>query len=163
MNRFELFQKSYNDSIDEINGYLNFDFKVCDTNEYWLELEKETKHLITWLFNLSTDINPYYPFFHSFGGGFMCTSNGFDALCGTIHHAIVDDGDICYVNEPWPKIAFRDKYDYKNWYYTEDNYSREILLNNIKKDGYQLPEPIFYKNAYEFTDAFDKWIQEDKR
>lgn len=161
MSRFDIFQKSHDDSINVINRHLEFDLNKCGNNDYWRSLEKETKHLITWLFNLSKDINPYFPFFENRYGGYMSTAVGFDSLCGMIHHAIVDDGDICYVNKNWPNIVFRDKYDWKNWYYNEDDYRRESVLSRIKPE-YKLPEPIFYKNAYEFTDAFDKWIIEDR-
>jgi hypothetical protein len=162
MNRFDIFQESYNNSINVINRYLNFNLNECEDNIILKSLEAESKHLITWLFNLHDSINPYFPFFENYYGSLMFTAGGFDTLCGLIHHAIIDDGDICYTNKQWPTIAFKDRYDYKNWYYTKEDYRRENIINKIKP-SYSLADPIFYENAYEFTEAFDQWIATDRK
>lgn len=147
-NRWEVFQNSYDQSIESIKHYL----ENTETNEW----ELECKHLIKWLFE--TEHNPYGIFHqHSQCGGWLGHAEGFEGICSTIHHAICDDGDICYpvINDA-PSIVFGWKHDEKliEILLKEDEHRVRIF----KEIGiYKPPTLTFLKNAYEFTKAYDKY------
>ena len=83
------------------------------------EMRAITEHL------LATDANPYSFLPHAWAGA-METSTGFAGLLSTIHHALVDDGDISFpmVNDQ-PRIAFV-------WQH-EENYA-DYILSDQEKD-----------------------------
>lgn len=63
-------------------------------------------------FILETDINPYS--FLPFGWeGSLYTAEGAESLLSIIHHALVDDGELCWINTDihGPLLAFEDKYE----------------------------------------------------
>ena len=139
MKRFELFDFNHQQSISEINEYLT------STKDY----DKETITLIGWL--LETDHNPYSIFHDMYDANGMSTSNGFAGLCNCIHHALVDDGDICFpVINNHPFISFKDKYDSNiQWFSESDLYRVERF-----GDKYGNNEVYFLKNVSEFITCY---------
>lgn len=148
MDRLAGFNKTHQGALDDIHHLMN------STKDY----DAEFVHLAKWLF--ATDLNPYSILPDYWANG-MDTSVGFAGLLRYIHHAMVDDGDICFPQlYHEPTIRFINKHEL-----TEKSvvdfvsgsilhfHSAEKIVTDIK----------FLKSAYEFTVAADqyhlKWLK----
>ncbi len=136
MNRFKLFKSNYNDAIKDIKLMLMDD-------------DPATQHILNWL--IETEHNTYGIFCDAHWAHAMTTAEGFSSLAHNIHHALVDDGDICFpVINRCPKIAFVSQHDTDVMKY---------LLRDYEKRSHILPEPTvtFLKDVFEFTKAHDEF------
>lgn len=114
MNRFEIFQKNYNEAITNINRFLHIPKNQHDYSMV---------SLVKWM--METDANPYSYLPHNWAGS---TNNAemFSSLLHTIHHALYDDGDITFVTvNGEPRIVFVWKH--------EENF-RNYVLSDTEKD-----------------------------
>ena len=94
--RFERFQNNYNKAINIIQMY---------------QADETMANITNWLLN--TDINP-----HSFldfeYADHLDSAEGFASLLDIIHHALVDDGDICFpIVDTEPRIVFSNQHEFK--------------------------------------------------
>ena len=95
MTKFEEFKKTFDSAISTIKSF---------------QEDKDMKLITNWL--LTTKINSYQ-FLTLNWKGALSTAEGVSSLLWCIHHAIVDDGDICFpVINGQPKIVFCWKGDY---------------------------------------------------
>ena len=146
MKMFEKFDKAHEVAKDTITKYL------VAKKDY----EQETVHLLKWL--LDTKHNPYSIFVNEGWAGRMGTAEGFASLAGMIHHALVDDGDITFVQveSADPKIAFVWKH--------EDDIEKHVCNKYQLEYGVDKNDIKFFKDAYEFTKAHDEhkvgWLKE---
>lgn len=108
MSKFATFLQNYNKAIASINSFL---------------ADNEMRDLTRWL--LETDANPY-SFLPEKWAGCVNSAEGMASLLHHIHHAVYDDGDICFVavNDE-PRIVFADCRD-KNF--------RDRVLTDQEKD-----------------------------
>jgi hypothetical protein len=107
--RIKAMEQRHREAIASIELYRNSD-------------EPEMRAITEYL--LATDANSYSFLPHAWAGA-METSTGFDSLLGTIHHALLDDGDISFpVVNGEPRIAFV----WRN----EKNYADHILSEQEK-------------------------------
>lgn len=107
--------------------------------------EEEYKHLINWL--VSFRWNPYVLFANQGWASSLNNAESFSGLLSAIHHAMVDDGDICFpVVNGSPRIAFV----WKN----EDNVEKYVCMEREKGNANEIS---FLKDAYEFTAAYDEY------
>ena len=147
MDRLTVFNKAHQEALDDIQHLLS------STKEY----DAEFVHLAKWLF--VTDLNPYGILPDCWANG-MDTSVGFAGLLHHIHHAMVDDGDICFpvYNEPTIRFVSKHELDVKtvgDYVSTASLYFRSAddVVDDIK----------FLNSAYEFTMAADqhhlKWLR----
>lgn len=136
---FEKFDKAHEEAKDGIKKYL------ASTKEY----DQETVHLLKWLLN--TSHNPYSIFVDECWAGALGTASGFHSLCNMIHHALVDDGEISFVQveNSDPQIAFVWKH--------EDNIEKYVCNEWQLKRGVDKKDIKFFKDAYEFTQAHDEY------
>lgn len=140
MNHFELFNKNHQDALESIHNLLS------SVKDY----DAEFVHLAWWL--LETGINPYSILPENWANC-METSTGFDSLLHHIHHAMVDDGDICFpVYHGEPAIRFDNKHDLTEK--TVKNYISEIRLS-FTTASTAVTDITFLNSAYEFTVAAD--------
>lgn len=103
MKKFKQFEKKYNEAIKIINSFLNG--------------PESMKGLANWLIN--TDHNPYSFLPENYAAGF-CSAEGFASLLHMIHHAVEDDGDICFLTiGGTPAIRFVDRHS--------DNLEEKVL------------------------------------
>lgn len=108
MKKFEIFKKNYDEAIETINGFL-------EGPESMTELTK-------WL--MTTDANPYSYLDHTWAG-MSQTAEGMASLLNYIHHAVVDDGDITFVEvNGEPRIVFA---------HPSDDYFRDVVLTSQEK------------------------------
>ena len=144
MNRKQLWKENYRKSIDYIDIIMN---SIEDS-------DKETVFLTNWLYNFEG--NPYSLFHVTDYGDYMETASGFEMLCHIIHHALVDDGEICFpVIRNHPCIAFINKNDDVQWY-------TETELHINRQFGKPLPEVTFLKDSYEFVEKFEEYMKGKK-
>lgn len=148
MNRLEVFNKAHQEALDDIHQLMS------STREY----DAEFVHLATWLFD--TDLNPY-SILPDHWANSMDTSVGFAGLLRHIHHAMVDDGDICFPQlYREPTIRFISKHELTEKSVVDfvsgtvlQFHSSETIVADIK----------FLDSAYEFTMAADqchlKWLR----
>jgi hypothetical protein len=98
----------------------------------------------------------------------MYSAETFDGICHRIHHALVDDGDICFpVVNGEPHIAFiwKGEKDIEKYILSESDKLRMDTYNFTMKSFGKEEEKLeitFLKDVYEFTEAFDKHEAEDK-
>ena len=135
MLRLKEIEKNHQEALESIQLYLN-----CDSPE----MVAITKLL------LETDVNPYSFLPHNFAGVFD-SSYGFNSLLNTIHHALVDDGDISFpiVNKQ-PKISFVYKH--------QDNYVEHILTDSEKemRDRWGTEYTVEQcKDVFDFIEKFE--------
>lgn len=151
--RWATFKKNYDESIALIKDAL--EGEVAD-------YEKEYQHLIRWLFY--TQHNPYGIFKNEWAAGCIDDAEGFARICHEIHHALVDDGDICFpVVNGVPQIAFCWRHDEE---FVSSLLKEDETNVRIRKELgiYEPPTLEFLKDAYEFTEAFDRYcIEETER
>lgn len=94
MNKFEEFQQNYEKSVATIKRFLNPD----------LTQTPQMHKLVQWM--LETDANPYAYLPETWASA-LGSAQGFANLLYHIHHAIYDDGDICFVAvNAEPRIVF---------------------------------------------------------
>lgn len=87
------------------------------------EYEVEFQRLAVFL--TDTQLNPW---------GFMpegwCGARGsaesFASFLGTLHHAMVDDGDVCFMDNPC-KIYFRDRWDIEGSHSDSDKFIANVI------------------------------------
>jgi hypothetical protein len=103
MNRFEQYEQNYLKAVESIKEHI--DTENCE------EYEKDSALLCKFLFE--SDFNPYGLFVHETDAAKLHNSaQGFAGLCASIHHALVDDGDICFpVVDGSPKILFANRWE----------------------------------------------------
>ena len=101
-------------------------------------------------------------------GRFYDNAQDFEALCDTIYHALVDDGDIAFVrvNGMCPTIVFKCRWEIKvEDLLTKDQISCYERLNEFKTKKGILPlhehTLVFYNNAYEYIQAVEDYKQEE--
>jgi hypothetical protein len=72
--------------------------------------EKEFSELVRFI--LESEINPWQ-YLPSGWEGSLYSAQNTESLLNTIHHALVDDGDMCWINTDihGPFLAFIDKWD----------------------------------------------------
>ena len=111
MNKFTTFQQNYDNAIATIKDFLCSD--DC----------AEMRGLAAWL--METDANPY-SFLPEAWANSVNTADGMAGLLHYIHHAVYDDGDICFVavNDE-PRIVFASPHD---------NGFRDRVLTDQEKD-----------------------------
>lgn len=110
MNRIQAMEQRHRDAVATIEQYRRSDLA---------EMRAITEYL------LDTDANPYSFLPHEWAGA-METSTGFEGLLNTIHHALVDDGDISFpIVNGMPRIVFI-------WQH-EENYA-DYVLSDTEKD-----------------------------
>jgi hypothetical protein len=148
MNRTEVFNKAHQEALDDIQHLLS------STKEY----DAEFVHLAKWLFE--TDLNPY-SILPDHWANAMDTSVGFAGLLRHIHHAMVDDGDICFpqlYREPTIRFISKHELSEKS---VVDFVSGTIL--NFHSANTIVSDLKFLNSAYEFTVAADqyhlKWLK----
>lgn len=108
MNKFKKFQENYDEAIKTIHSFL----KGPDS----------MKELVKWM--METDANPYSYLPEQWAGS-INSAEGFAGLLHYIHHAVEDDGDICFVKvRGEPRIVFAYQYD--------DNFRDRVLTNQEK-------------------------------
>lgn len=141
MKGFTRFERAYQDALKTINGFLQSDDCV------------DMRTLTEWLMN--TDANPYSFLPHEWAGA-LSTAEGFADLLQFIHHAVYDDGDICFVavNDE-PRIVFA---------HPEDTGFRERVLTKQEQDMAARPR---YASKYDirvldikpnqFGEVYDAW------
>jgi hypothetical protein len=93
-------------------------------------------------------------------GRFYESASDFETLCDAIHHALVDDGDICFVkvfDHACPRIVFKDR-----WTLTVDDLVTKDQKEHIKRfnefkrsKGLPVEEPkiTFYQDVHEYIEA----------
>ena len=148
MNRFKEYEQNYLDAVDSIKKYV--DTENCE------KYEKESATLCKFLFE--TDVNPYQLFVHETDASQLADSaQGFADLCALIHHALVDDGDICFpVVDGSPKILFASRWEVSlddciDAHYKDMIDSRNELFVKLGES----PKPI----TLEFLDTVDQFIK----
>ena len=138
---FARFEKTYNEALITINRFLN-DGTTGDLRK-----------LTAWL--MDTDANPYSFLPHEWAGS-LGSAESFAGLLYFIHHAIYDDGDICFVTvNGEPRIVFA---------HPEDKDFRERVLSEQEQDIATRPQycakydiQVLDINANDFGDVYDAW------
>lgn len=111
MNKFEKFQSNYDAAIESIKKFL-------EPGPY----EPQMNGLVKWM--METDVNPYSYLPEGWAGS-TGSAEAFDSLLGYIHHAVYDDGDICFVTvDGAPRIVFAHQHD--------DNFRDRVLTAQEK-------------------------------
>lgn len=96
IDKYAEFEKSYKESVEKIKEY--------ETN---IDMSKYTKWLMT------TDINPY-SFLDDGYAGMTSSAEGMSCLLDTIHHALIDDGEISFIKlDRQPIIRFIHSSDFE--------------------------------------------------
>jgi hypothetical protein len=96
MDRFERWRTSFEAALEKIERYRSDD-------------DQDMRVITRWL--METEANPYGFIERSYARDFE-TAEGFAGLLHTIHHALVDDGEICFVavnGRPMIVFAHRDE------------------------------------------------------
>lgn len=94
MNRFATFEQNYRQAVSDIHMYRDFE---------------PMSDLVAWL--LETNTNPY-GFLPQTWAGSLNSAEMFSSLLRTMHHAIVDNGDMTFISvNGEPKIIFLDKWN----------------------------------------------------
>ena len=151
MSRFQKFENAYNDAIAAIVHHMS------SNND-------DMRTITNWLIN--TDHNPY-SFLQEGWAGSMSTAEGFASLLHTIHHALVDDGDISFpVVNGEPRIAFVWRYepDVRKYILTEQEHllDKESRIRTIRKlkDDESLYDISWLNNVSEFIEHRDRFFIE---
>lgn len=145
MQKFQEFQEAYDDAVVTINQFLT------DTQC------AEMQGLVQWL--MTTDASPY-SYLPSNWVGSVNTAEGFASLLYHIHHAVYDDGDICFITvNGEPRIRFL---------YRHDPRFRDLVLNNselvMEKDGRRTYDiQVLDITPNEFGEVYDAWQKKDLR
>lgn len=166
MNRFKTFQQSYDDAIESIKQYIDPNsentFKGGYTNN-GSEAYKEASTLCKFLFELNdADLYEVIRYYNGDRGNHYANAIEFSALCNTIYHAIIDDGDIAYVqiNDKTPFIVFADRHEitWEHPCFKEDRDMIECLNSSFKKCNIapKKQKLKFYDNAYGFMKGYAK-------
>lgn len=145
MNRFEIWESTYKEYVEEAKRIL--------------ALDSETGHLCRWIFN--TKDNPYS--FMGENASMIDTPNGFVGLCNTIHHALVDDGDITFfVLDGEPQFAFIDRHepDFVDKVTPSFIKDMHVRLEQLMGKTY-IPKLIVLQDAFEFTKLRDEYRKKD--
>ncbi len=130
MNRLDGFRKSYLDSLAVIEGYT---------------LNPDMAAITNWI--LTTESNLFSAFVSGWGN--LHSAQECDALLSTIHHALVDDGDISFpVVNGEPRIALLSRW--------EDNF-RNIVLSTSEKE---VEARMGKKYTITFLETIDEFIQQ---
>lgn len=141
MKGFARFEKAYNEALATINRFLNDD-STCDLRK-----------LTAWLMN--TDANPYSFLPHAWAGS-LGAAESFAGLLHHIHHAVYDDGDICFVTvNGEPRIVFAhpaDK-DFRGRVLTEQE--RDMAARPRRSVQYDID--VLDIDANSFGDVYDAW------
>lgn len=126
MNRLNLFEKTHQEAMLHINGFLT---EPSDMQE-----------LVQWM--LTTEINPYSYLPEKWAGA-VTSSTSFEYLLNAIHHALYDDGDISFVtvNEE-PRIVFAAPDD--------DNFRQKALNTQEQHSGKQYTIEVLNIHPKEF-------------
>lgn len=135
--KFDEFFNNYTAAVNSIKYHLE-----CD--------DENVRKLVNWL--MTTDINPYEFLPESYAGCFN-SAEGFASLCGTIHHALVDDGAIEFIKvNDEPRIAFIERW-------TSDFEDLVLTKQELewKRDGFGC-RTITYKIT--FLSGVDEFITE---
>ena len=149
MDKFAKFQKAYENSLEAIHSYLNDDYEDMRLIAKWL---LETQH------------NPYGFLPDSYAGS-LDTAEGFSSLLGTIHHALVDDGDISFpvVNgEPRIRFVHRHERGVETYVLTDQELEWATEENSrFMRSEYEIE---WLKNVGEFIAAKDQYeVEQLKR
>jgi hypothetical protein len=143
--RLSLLTAQHEDSIANIKRMLSA------TEEY----EQPFIRLITYI--LESEDNPY-SFLPDGWGGSLNTSSGTECLLNHIHHAMVDDGDICFVKyNNDVRISFTDRYEQPS----EANLHLFLGLSAVdvlKRFG-KLEQAV---QGFKFLSSSDEFIEEHK-
>jgi hypothetical protein len=130
-NKFESFQLQYDTAIKTVQTMLS---------------NPDMKQITQFL--LDTDVCPY-DIFHEDFAKMMSYAEGFTGVLHLIHHALVDDGDICFpVVDGQPMIAFCDEQDFV---------IETVLSKAFRSCRGKQKEPIIV-----FIDTIDEFIREAK-
>lgn len=144
--------------MEKIRGYL-YSFE---------EYDKESTHLANWIVNNPRLAAPTLP---DGWGNSLQSSSDLVGLLSNIHHALVDDGDICFpVYNGQPYISFACQHEFSeegiHHYIGSQNAELRKPSNpvNVRMKEFRakhglvedpLPEVTFLKDVYEFTGACD--------
>lgn len=130
MNRLDGFRKSYIDSLKVIEGYT---------------LDPVMSAITNWI--LTTEASLFSAF--ASGWGNLHSAQECDALLSTIHHALVDDGDISFpVVNGEPRIALLSRW--------EDNF-RNIVLSTSEQE---FEKRMGKEYTITFLETIDEFIQQ---
>lgn len=95
MTKFDTFKKNYEEAVETIHRFL--------------KKPESMKGLVHWM--METNANPY-SYLPEQWAGCVNSAEGFAGLLHYIHHAVEDDGDICFVKvNGEPRIVFAHPYD----------------------------------------------------
>lgn len=136
MNRLNLFQKAYDEALAAIAHY---------------QSDPNMAAITQWI--LTTEVNLYdcLPRFEHANTAESCAS-----LLHTIHHALVDDGDISFpVVNGSPRMSFISRY--------EDNYSEFVLTETEKefRARYNKTYTITFLDTVEqFIEHVEQWHED---
>lgn len=135
--KFEEFEKSYNDSIESIKRY---------------QSDEDVGILVNWMLN--SDDNPY-SYLDDEHAHLLSTAEGFSFLSSILHHALVDDGDVTFLSvDGQPKILFVHKYDLKE-FKRKDYKIVEVNRKPKLVDELVDSEIVIFNNYHEWIDAIE--------
>jgi hypothetical protein len=141
----EFFIKSFEEAIETIDMFAN---TPSDFNE-----------LVKWM--LETDANPYSYLGEVYGKCFD-SAEAFAGMLQTLHHAVVDDGDVCFITvNGQPRIVFAFFGDEGF-----ENYALSSTEKRMKEQGI-LGKPVEYKIEWleilpnEFPNLYIEWWKKD--
>lgn len=151
--RWERFEQSHREALDTVRGVV--DGEVAD-------YDKEYQHLARWLFE--TRYNPYGIFgMMQWHAGATEYAEGFASILRDIHHALVDDGAICFpmVNGR-PYIYLACKHDERMLAELLEENERHVAV--MKALGsYKPPTLEFLEDAYQFTAAYEVHVENERQ
>lgn len=148
MQKFEQFQKAYDQAVATIHKFL-------EPGQY----EPQMNGLVKWM--LETDANPYS--FLPYGwADALESAQGFASLLHHIHHAVYDDGDIDFVKvNGEPRIVFAWQHDDKFRDYVLTNQEKEIEKRPIFGQVRPYEIEVLDIKPNEFGPIYDAWQAED--
>ena len=150
--RWGRFEQNHQEALNTIR--LAVEGEVAD-------YDKEYQHLAKWLFE--TKHNPYGIFgMKQWHSGATEYAEGFAGILRVIHHALVDDGDICFPvvdGQPYIYLTCKD----------DERMLAELLEENeayvaVRKERgtYEPPKLEFLKDAYQFTEAYEAHVEAER-
>ncbi len=142
-NKFQAFQKNYDNAIENIKSFL-------EPSKY----DPPMHELVKWM--METDANPYSYLPHHWAGC-VASAEMFSSLLRNIHHALYDDGDIAFVTvNGEPRIVFVWKHEdnFHNYVLTD---TEKDIVNRHGKVSYTI-EVLDIKPS-EFGPLYDSWHQ----
>lgn len=138
--KFEKFEKGYNDAIGRIKRY---------------QEDKDVGDLVNWLLN--TDENPY-SYLDDSHAHLLSTAEGFSFLVTILHHALVDDGEVTFLSvDGQPQILFVNQYDLKDYKEFKRKDYKIVEVNGKPKLVDELVDSdiVIFNNYHEWIDAIE--------